>query len=70
MTHNQQTILSVTERKQAEERLRLLESVVVNVNDAVLITAATLIDEPEPRIVYVNEAFTRMTGYSPAIPLG
>jgi PAS domain S-box-containing protein len=54
----------ITERKQAEERLRLLESVVVNVNDAVLITAATLIEEPGPRIVYVNEAFTRMTGYS------
>ncbi len=54
----------ITERKRTEERLRLLESVVVNANDAVLITEAEPIDEPGPRIVYANEAFTRMTGYS------
>ncbi len=60
----------ITERKQAEERLRLLESVVVNANDAVLITAMTLVDELELRILYVNEAFTRMTGYSQEEVLG
>jgi PAS domain S-box-containing protein len=54
---------NITERKQAEERLRLLESVVVNSNDAVLITEAEPIHRSGPRIVYVNEAFTRMTGY-------
>jgi len=54
----------ITERKRAEERLRLFESVVVNANDAVLITEAEPIDNLGPRIVYVNEAFTHMTGYS------
>lgn len=54
----------ISDRKKAEERLRLLESAVVNANDAVLITEAEPINWPGPRIVYVNEAFTRMTGYS------
>ena len=53
------------------ERLRLLESVVVNANDVVLITEAEPIDAPEgPRVVYVNAAFTRMTGYLPDEILG
>ena len=54
----------VAGHRRAEERLRLLESVVVNANDAVLITEAEPIDPPGPRIVYVNEAFTRMTGHA------
>jgi len=33
-------------------------------DDVILITDTELIDEPGPRIVYVNPAFTRMTGYS------
>ena len=35
-----------------------------NANDAILVTEGTPIDEPGPRIVYVNETFTRMTGYT------
>lgn len=54
----------ITERKRTEERLRLLESVVINANDAVLIAEAEPINEPGPRIIYVNEAFSQMTGYS------
>jgi len=54
----------VTARNQVEERLRLLESVAVNMTEAVVITEAESIDEPGPRILYVNEAFTRLTGYS------
>jgi PAS domain S-box-containing protein len=54
----------ITRRKQQQERLRLLESVVVNANDAVLITEAEPINLPGPRIVYVNEAFSRLTGYT------
>ena len=58
-----------TEQARAE-RLRLLESVVVNANDAILITEAEPIDLPGPRIVYCNAAFTRTTGYSEAEVLG
>ncbi len=54
----------ITRRKQTEERLRLLESVVVNANDVILIAEAEPINEPGPRIIYVNQAFTQMTGYT------
>jgi len=52
------------ERRRLEKRLHLLESVVLSINDVVLITEAEPLDLPGPRIVYVNEAFKRMTGYS------
>lgn len=42
----------------------LLESVLSHANDSVLITEAEPINEPGPRIVYANAAFTRTTGYS------
>jgi PAS domain S-box-containing protein len=58
------------QRKRVEDRLRLLESVVVNARDAVLITEVAPLDEPGPRLVYVNEAFTRMSGYSPEEVIG
>jgi diguanylate cyclase (GGDEF)-like protein/PAS domain S-box-containing protein len=45
-----------------DDRVRLLESAVVNAADAVLIADAGS-PNAEPRIVYVNPAFTRMTGY-------
>lgn len=63
-------IADITEQKQRAEQLRLLQSVVVHTNDAVIITEAQPIDEPGPRILYVNEAFTRITGYEAAEVLG
>jgi len=54
----------VTKKKEEESRLKLLESVVVHTNDAIVITNARPIDKPGPTIVYVNEAYTRITGYS------
>lgn len=58
------TIQDVSGHKEEELRLKLLESVVTNANDAIVITEASQLDEPGPRIIYVNNAFTRMTGYS------
>jgi PAS domain S-box-containing protein len=63
-------VRDITERKRQDERVRLLESVVVHSNDAVLITEAEPIELPGPRIVYVNPAFERMTGYSEAEAIG
>lgn len=54
----------ITARKQIEERLHLLESVVIHANDAVMITSALPIDQPGPQILYVNAAFTHTTGYT------
>ena len=53
-----------TQRKKQEQQLKLMESVITNASDAILITEAEPFEEPGPKIVYVNEAFTRMTGYT------
>lgn len=50
----------ITEKKLEEQQLRLLESVITNANDAVLITDASATNN----IIYINEAFTKMTGYN------
>lgn len=60
----------VTQQRLEETRLKLLESVVTHANDAVMITEAEPFSLPGPRIVYVNEAFTRMTGYTEEEVLG
>jgi len=57
------TVENAIRHKEAERQLRLLQSAVVNANDAVLITEANNYELPGPGIVYVNEAFSRMTGY-------
>jgi len=58
-----------TRRKNAEASLRLLNSAVEQAKESVLITDAKL-DLPGPRIVFVNPAFTVMTGYAPDEVLG
>ncbi|MEM6450041.1 MAG: PAS domain S-box protein [Cyanobacteria bacterium P01_D01_bin.105] len=63
-------IVDISEQKKRAQELRLLQSVVVNTNDAVIITEAEPFDEPGPRILYVNEAFTHITGYAPEEVLG
>jgi PAS domain S-box-containing protein len=64
------TVQDITTQKEEEQRLKLLESVITNTSDAILITEAEPFDEPGPRIVYVNEAFTKMTGYTAAEVIG
>ena len=54
----------ITLKKNEEQQLKLLESVITNANDAVIITEAEPIDGNGPKIVYVNEAFTHNTGYT------
>ena len=58
------TVREISDRKAKELQLRLLESVITTTNDAVLITEAEPIDAPGPRILYVNPAFTRISGYT------
>jgi PAS domain S-box-containing protein len=54
----------ITAEKEKERHLKLLESVITNTKDSVLITEAEPFDEPGNKIVYVNDAFTKMTMYS------
>jgi PAS domain S-box-containing protein len=63
-------VQDITQQVKEKERLQLLESVVVNTNDAIIITEATPIDAPGPKIIYVNDAFTEMTGYTAQEALG
>jgi PAS domain S-box-containing protein len=56
-------------RGPAQERLRLLNAAIEQSDESVIITTAQLYP-PGPQIVYVNPAFTRMTGYSPEEALG
>jgi PAS domain S-box-containing protein len=51
------------ERDQAQDHLQLLENAIRSDYDSILITTLGL-DKPGPEIVYVNDGFTRMTGYS------
>ncbi len=48
----------------------LLGQLVFRALDVIIITEAEPLDEPGPRIVYVNEAFTRLTGYRPEEVIG
>ncbi len=54
----------ITERRQQEAQLHLLETAVARTNDIVVIMEADAA-EPEagPHIVFVNDAFARLTGY-------
>ncbi len=58
------SMTDITEQKVAEQELRLLKDAIDNANDAILITEAEPIDQPGPRVVYSNKAFTRNTGYT------
>ena len=60
----------ISARRLAEAQLRLLETCIERLNDIVIITEATPIDEPGPRIVFVNEAFEKRLGYSRAEAIG
>ncbi|MCQ8902689.1 MAG: PAS domain S-box protein [Methanothrix sp.] len=63
------TIGEAVAKNDAIERMRLLESAVVNSNDAIVIAAPDPSDGM-PKIIYVNDAFTRMTGYGREEVLG
>jgi PAS domain S-box-containing protein len=54
----------ISNRKKRDHHLKLLESVLTNTDDSVLITKAEPLDAPGPIIIYANDAYSRMTGYS------
>jgi len=63
-------IRDITERKKAEQRMALLDTCISNLNDIVLITDAELTHGSGPKILFANEAFERITGYTAAEVLG
>lgn len=63
------SVEDITERRRVEEQLRLLASAVRHAHDSIVITTPVL-DKPGPQIVFVNPAFTSLTGYSPEEAIG
>ena len=49
----------ISEYKRAQERQKLAASVFTSANDSIIIT------DPQSRMLMVNDAFTRLTGYAP-----
>ncbi|MFU8812644.1 MAG: PAS domain S-box protein [Balneolaceae bacterium] len=59
-----QAFLELNEAKErAEQHLDLLERAIRSDYDSILITELS-IEKPGPKIVYVNDGFTKMTGYT------
>ncbi len=56
-------IQDITKQKEEEQRLKLLETVITQSKDSILITEANSPDGKIPKIVYVNPAFSQMSGY-------
>lgn len=56
-------IQDITKQKEEEQRLKLLETVITQSKDSIIITEADSIDAKIPNIIYVNPAFSIMSGY-------
>jgi len=63
-------IQDVTKQKEEEQRLKLLETVITQTKDSVIITEAEKANKGIPKIVFVNPAFTEMTGYNSSEVIG
>lgn len=64
-------VQDVTEQQAQTSRMKLLDESVARLNDMIVITEAEPLSGPEgPRIVFVNDAFLRHTGYSLEETLG
>ena len=61
---------NVTALKEQQRQHRFLETAVEQAQEVVLITEGAPLDEPGPRITYVNPAFTDVTGYEPDEVIG
>jgi len=57
-------VRDITVERAEHQQLKLLEASVAQLNDMVLITEVAPLDPPGPRILFVNDAVLRTTGYS------
>jgi PAS domain S-box-containing protein len=58
-------IQDITKQKEEEQRLKLLETVITQTKDSIIITETDSENGKIPNIVYVNPAFSIMSGYQP-----
>jgi PAS domain S-box-containing protein len=64
------TLTDLTQEHEAQAHMRLLHACMQSIKDVVIITLAEPLGMPGPQIVYVNDAFEKMTGYSRAEAIG
>ncbi len=64
------SIIDISEKRQNDKFQKLINSVVSDSKHAIVITEAEPLSEPGPRIVYVNEAYTQLTGYTSEEAIG
>ncbi|OYU84008.1 MAG: hypothetical protein CFE24_08690 [Flavobacterium sp. BFFFF2] len=57
------TLQDISQQKSEEQRLKLLETVIVESKDAVVIAEADEALTSTPKIVFINASFSKMTGY-------
>lgn len=55
----------ITKQKEEELRLKLLETVILQTKESIVITEANFNKRSLPKVIYVNPAFTTMTGFTP-----
>jgi PAS domain S-box-containing protein len=60
----------ITEQRRSEQQLRLLRTCMANINDIIMVTEARSQDEPDPTVIFINEAMERILGYSSAEVIG
>jgi PAS domain S-box-containing protein len=60
----------VTKQKTEEIRLRLLETAITHTKDSILISESNATINGIPKIVYANEAFTKITGFEQSEIIG
>jgi len=58
------TFGDITMARDIQAQLRVFQKAVSRLNDVVLVTETEPLDDPGPRILYVNEAFERVTGFA------
>ena len=61
ITHFIAIMNEVTARKRAEQKLTLLSTCASSLTDIVMVIQAKSVDEPGPRIIFVNDVIERLT---------
>lgn len=60
----------VTKQKEENQRLKLMETVITQAKDAVIITESDTSESSIPKIIFANQAFSKMSGYKASEVIG
>ncbi|PIQ49019.1 MAG: hypothetical protein COW03_07155 [Cytophagales bacterium CG12_big_fil_rev_8_21_14_0_65_40_12] len=63
-------VQDITKQRNEAQQLKMLQEIITKTTDSIVITEAKPFDKSGAQILYVNEAFTTMTGYLPVEVIG